>query len=302
MKNYKILLLLVVSIFFNNACSNTSSKRINYCNDPKNVDDTFFEDYCSDIINKKLTYCNQPKNVGTIGTEGSCLGKLIVDSYLLKAIVKVESEKKGKMGIIVNEETVLIEELKEKNKVLSGYDHRVIYTGQVRDLSDLFKGMNEINGDITGWDVSNVRSMSGLFLESDFNQDISQWNVSKVTHMDNMFYGNKKFNQPLGCWNIKRLISVENIFIGADNFDQKIGNWKKHIENLEFKVPEDQKNEDKFKDHDKVSKNLLLKSIYENVSEDEFYQYAVQGEEFFNNKVLEELKPIGKRLEIENCN
>ncbi len=299
MKNYKRFLILVVSTFFIYGCSNSN---MDYCNDPKNVESSFFEEYCPHKVNKEINYCNDPKNVGKIGTEGNCSGKLIVDSELLKLIVKGESEKKGKMGIIIDDEFVSIEKLKEKNKVLSGYDHRVIYTGQVRELINLFKDKNKINGDITGWDVSNVRYMNGLFLNSDFNQDISKWNVSKVTHMTDMFYGNKKFNQPIGCWNIKRLINADNIFIGADNFDQKIGNWKKHIESLEFELSERDRNDPKFKNYDKIAKGILLKAIYEDVSDDNFYEYALLGKDFFDNKILEKLKPKGQRIQIENCN
>ena len=43
------------------------------------------------------------------------------------------------------------------------------------------------NGDISKWDVSNVKSMISMFRNSEFNGDISQWNVSKVKDMFIMF-------------------------------------------------------------------------------------------------------------------
>jgi len=51
------------------------------------------------------------------------------------------------------------------------------------------------NCDISKWDVSNVKTMEGMFTACDeFNQDISNWNVSKVVIMDGMFKFAKKFN------------------------------------------------------------------------------------------------------------
>ena len=43
------------------------------------------------------------------------------------------------------------------------------------------------NQDISGWDVSNVTNMDGMFLGNQyFNQDLSSWDVSNVTNC-NMF-------------------------------------------------------------------------------------------------------------------
>ena len=51
-------------------------------------------------------------------------------------------------------------------------------------------------------DLSGVQDMSGMFEDSSFNGDISGWNVSQVTDMGSMFYGATSFNQSLnrlGC-------------------------------------------------------------------------------------------------------
>lgn len=54
----------------------------------------------------------------------------------------------------------------------------------ITDLSYLFcegdRGRAGFCGDISGWDVSGVKNMEGMFLRSLFNGDISKWNVSKV--------------------------------------------------------------------------------------------------------------------------
>ena len=52
-------------------------------------------------------------------------------------------------------------------------------------------------GEISNWDVSNVKDMHGLFCgEASFNQPINDWDVSKVESMQFMFQNATSFNQP----------------------------------------------------------------------------------------------------------
>jgi surface protein len=39
---------------------------------------------------------------------------------------------------------------------------------------------SEFNGDISKWDVSNVRHMGSMFMYSQFNGNINNWNTSNV--------------------------------------------------------------------------------------------------------------------------
>ena len=59
----------------------------------------------------------------------------------------------------------------------------------VKDMSFMFKcsKFTGENGDISKWDVSNVEYMSFMFKKSNFNGDISNWNVSNVKYMGDMF-------------------------------------------------------------------------------------------------------------------
>ena len=59
------------------------------------------------------------------------------------------------------------------------------------------------NGDISEWDVSNVKSMYSMFSSSEFDGDISKWNVSKVTDMRYMFQG-CPFNHDISMWDVWR--------------------------------------------------------------------------------------------------
>lgn len=46
-------------------------------------------------------------------------------------------------------------------------------------MLDLFKN-SKFNGDISGWDVSNVENMNYMFANSDFNGDTFQAEISSL--------------------------------------------------------------------------------------------------------------------------
>ena len=82
--------------------------------------------------------------------------------------------------------------------------------------------------DISDWDVSNIKSMRGMFFmctELKSVGDISKWDVSKVTDMNSMFHGCKYFNQDISGWNVSNVNNMSYMFYGCESFNQNISKW-----------------------------------------------------------------------------
>ena len=123
----------------------------------------------------------------------------ITKAELISAIKKVK-DTNGKTGD--NPDTV---------------DLNVIYTGNITDMSSLFytAELRSFNGDISGWDVSQVTNMSSMFRDSSFNGNILGWDVSKVMNMSSMFQNNKVFNRDISDWETGNVTNMDSMFEGS---------------------------------------------------------------------------------------
>ena len=77
--------------------------------------------------------------------------------------------------------------------------------------------------DISEWDVSNIKSMRGMFFmckELKSVGDISEWDVSNVTSMTSMFDGCIIFNQDLSKWNVSKVRWYSYMFDGCPIKDE----------------------------------------------------------------------------------
>ena len=80
----------------------------------------------------------------------------------------------------------------------------------------MFENVLAFDSDISGWDVSSVQNMLGMFYRSSlFNNDISSWDVSAVTTMRNLFIYANQFGQKLCEWNIGEDTDVRDMFVAT---------------------------------------------------------------------------------------
>jgi len=109
-----------------------------------------------------------------------------------------------------------------------------IDTSNIVDMRELFSentGLEKFNGNISGWNVSNVEDMSYMFYKSQFNGDISKWDVSNIEDMTGMFTFSS-FNQDISKWNVSKVIDMEKMFKDTP-FNQDISKW--NLSNVKYK-------------------------------------------------------------------
>ena len=79
-----------------------------------------------------------------------------------------------------------------------------IDVSEVTDMAYLFSFIPSFNGDISKWNVSNVKHMPFMFQDSKFDGDISEWDVSNVKTMYEMFR-DSKFNGDISNWDVSNV-------------------------------------------------------------------------------------------------
>lgn len=115
---------------------------------------------------------------------------------------------------------IIKERIKEEGKKC---DLNNIDVSKLEDLGCLFQG-SEFDGDISGWNVSNVKYMEQMFLESKFtgkNGDISKWDVRNVRNFRQMF-DSSDIAIDLNNWEIRKGANMEFMF---DNTSVQYPKW-----------------------------------------------------------------------------
>ena len=122
------------------------------------------------------------------------------------------------------------------------------------ELRDIIKQRIKTEGkevDLNDIDVSNITNMEGLFGDFDFNGNISNWDVSNVKDMSAMFWRCKNFNQDISRWDVSNVTDMEYMFGGCTSFNKDISRWD--VSNVTDKIgifgdcPIEEKYKPKFK-------------------------------------------------------
>ena len=120
------------------------------------------------------------------------------------------------------------------------YDLNYIDTSEIIDMASLFDSGNYNktldNIDISKWDVSKVKHMSGMFAGyENFNCDLSNWNVSNVTNMAFMFYNCRNFNCNLSNWDVSNVINMKYMFENCKKFNCNLSKWDvSNVTNMKY--------------------------------------------------------------------
>ena len=98
--------------------------------------------------------------------------------------------------------------------------------GSTTNMKEMFYNAQLFNGDLSGWNVSQVTEMHSTFRNCfAFNGDISTWNVSSVTSMYRMFFNSGSFNQDLNNWDVSNVENMGQMFRRSEGFNGDISNW-----------------------------------------------------------------------------
>ena len=79
-------------------------------------------------------------------------------------------------------------------------------------LSNAFRNCYAFNGDLSGWDTSNIVFFGGCFKDAtSFNQPLP-WDVGNAAYMQEMFSGATSFNQDLSAWCVEDIATEPTDF------------------------------------------------------------------------------------------
>ena len=90
----------------------------------------------------------------------------------------------------------------------------------------MFEGATSFNGNVAGFDTSQVRSFDSMFRGAkSFDRDVSEWDLSSCESLASAFYMADTFNGALP-WNVSSCVDMSFTFAGAASFSgQGLTDW-----------------------------------------------------------------------------
>lgn len=112
-------------------------------------------------------------------------------------------------------------------KAWDGAGAEYLNFSSAEDLRGAFKYCEAFNGDVSGYDVSNVTDMAYMFYQCKvFDGDISNWDVSNVQNFECVLRDCEVFNQDIRGWDTAKatnmyrmLLNTSDAFKASDNSD-----------------------------------------------------------------------------------
>lgn len=97
----------------------------------------------------------------------------------------------------------------------------------VTSLQYTFGGAHSFNGDLSSWDVSNVEILSWTFHDAKaFDGDLSNWNTSSATELVFLFYGASSFTgKGVSNFILTNVEDIHGCFYQATKFDANLTLW-----------------------------------------------------------------------------
>jgi len=96
---------------------------------------------------------------------------------------------------------------------------------RVEQLNNIFNGSTNSITLLFNKDLSNIRSMCGLFYKHDLSTDLGSIDVSNVADMTYMFALSRGDVQNLSDWDTSRATNMSFMFYGSTIVDSSIANW-----------------------------------------------------------------------------
>ena len=92
---------------------------------------------------------------------------------------------------------------------------------QVKHMGWLFVHQNTFTADLGKWVTTEVTDMTAMFQGcSSFNGDVSKFDISNVKYISHMFYGARSFNVDVSKFDVSKVTRMQKMFEGATSYNQ----------------------------------------------------------------------------------